>query len=70
VIRILGVAIVMLVLFGVANSMGNLFSTWISSIARNPEAGGQIRFAGLMGMALTESLALFALLVALLILYK
>ncbi len=68
--RYLGAAIAVLALYGVGLSMGNLFSTWISSVARNPEAGDKVRFMGMLGFALTESIALFALLVALLILFN
>ncbi|MDR2766583.1 MAG: F0F1 ATP synthase subunit C [Holosporaceae bacterium] len=68
--RMIGAAAAVFALFGVGLSMGNLFSTWMSSVARNPEAEDKIRFAGILGFALTESIALFALLVALLILFK
>jgi F-type H+-transporting ATPase subunit c len=68
--RMIGAAVAVLALYGVGMSMGNLFSTWINSVARNPEAEEKVRFMGMLGFALTESIALFALLIALLILFK
>ena len=66
--RYLGAAIAVIALYGVGMSMGNLFSTWLNAIARNPEANDRMRIVGILGMALTESIGLFALVVALLIL--
>ena len=68
--RMFAAAIAVLTLYGVGISMGNLFSTWISSVARNPEAEEKVRLMGMLGFALTESIALFAVLIALLILFK
>lgn len=68
--RMIGASIAALALYGVGMSMGNLFSNWISSVARNPEAEDKVRFMGMLGFALTESIGLFALLIALLILFK
>ncbi|MBE6447560.1 MAG: F0F1 ATP synthase subunit C [Alphaproteobacteria bacterium] len=68
--RFLSAAIAVIALFGVGMSMGNLFSTWLNAIARNPEAADQMRPTGMLGFALTESIGLFALLIALLILFK
>ncbi len=66
--RYLSAAIAVIALYGVGMSMGNLFSTWLNAIARNPEANDRMRVVGILGMALTESIGLFALVVALLIL--
>lgn len=68
--RFLGAAIAAIALYGVGVSMGNLFSAWLSSLARNPEAEDKMRSVGMLGFALTESIGLFALLIALLILFK
>jgi F-type H+-transporting ATPase subunit c len=66
--RFIGAGIAVLALYGVGMGMGNLFSTWISSVARNPEAADKIKSAGILGFAIVESIALFAVVVALLIL--
>ena len=68
--RYLGAAIAAIALYGVGVSMGNLFSTWLNALARNPEAEDKMRSVGMLGFALTESIGLFALLIALLILFK
>jgi F-type H+-transporting ATPase subunit c len=68
--RFLGAGIAVLALYGVGMGMGNLFSTWISSVARNPEAEDKIRSAGLLGFGVVESIALCAVVVAILILVK
>ncbi|MHA1558542.1 MAG: ATP synthase subunit C family protein [Alphaproteobacteria bacterium] len=67
--RMIGAAIATLVLFGVGLALGHLFSTLISSIARNPEAKNDLLPIGLLGFALTESIALLAFVVAMLILF-
>ena len=69
-IRLLAAAGTVVALYGVGMSMGNLFSTWLNAVSRNPEASDKMRFVGMLGFALTESIGLFALLIALLILFK
>ncbi len=68
--RYLGAAIAAIALYGVGLSMGNLFSAWLNAVSRNPDAEDKMRSVGMLGFALTESIGLFALLVALLILFK
>jgi F-type H+-transporting ATPase subunit c len=68
--RFIGAAIAILALYGVGSAMGNLFSVWISSVARNPEADEKIKFAGMLGFAITESIALLTFVVAMIILFK
>ncbi|MES2607792.1 MAG: ATP synthase subunit C family protein [Pseudomonadota bacterium] len=62
-------AIAVLPLFGVGIALGNLFSTLISSIARNPSVKDELFNKSILAFALTESIALFALIVSLLILF-
>ncbi|MDR1475070.1 MAG: F0F1 ATP synthase subunit C [Holosporales bacterium] len=68
--RMISAAIALLSLFGVGLGMGNIFSTWLSSIARNPSAKDDLFPVGVLGFALTEAVALFALLISFLILFK
>ncbi|MFT8722875.1 MAG: ATP synthase subunit C family protein, partial [Acetobacter malorum] len=49
--------------------LGNIFSTLVSSIARNPASRPHVFGLGMLGFALTEAIALFALLIAFLILF-
>lgn len=67
--KMLGAAIAVLPLAGVGLALGNIFSTLLASIARNPSVSGELKGAGLIYFALTEAVALFALIVALLILF-
>ncbi|MDR1031993.1 MAG: F0F1 ATP synthase subunit C [Holosporales bacterium] len=68
--RMISAAVALFALFGVGLSMGNIFSTWLSSIAKNPSAKDDLFPVGVLGFALTEAIALFALLISFLILFK
>jgi F0F1-type ATP synthase membrane subunit c/vacuolar-type H+-ATPase subunit K len=67
--KFIGAGLAVFALFGVGLGIGNIFSTLISSIARNPAARAQVIPIGILGFALTEAVALFALLIAFLILF-
>lgn len=67
--KMIGAGLAVFALLGVGIGLGNIFSTMVSSIARNPQARKEIFPIGLLGFAATEAVALFALLIALLILY-
>ncbi len=68
--RYLSAAVAALALYGVGMSMGNLFSSWLSSVSRNPEADEKLNMKGILGFALVESIGLFAFIIAMLILFK
>ena len=68
--RMIGAGIAMVALAGVGLGIGLIFSSLISSIARHPSSREQIFPVGILGFALTEAVALFALLIAFLILFK
>ncbi len=57
-------------LLGVGLGLGNIFATLISSVARNPSARNEVFGIGILGFALTEAVALFALLIAFLVLFS
>ena len=67
--KMLGAGIAVIALMGVGVGIGNIFSTLVASIARNPAARDQVFGIGMLGFALTEAVALFALLIAFLILF-
>ena len=67
--REIGAGISMIALTGVGIGLGNIFSTRVSSIARNPAARPHVFGLGMLGFALTEAVALYALLIAFLILF-
>lgn len=62
----LGVAIAAL---GAALGQGKVGAAALEGIARQPEAAGRIQTAMIIALALIESLAIYALLVALIILF-
>lgn len=68
-LKYIAVAIALLPLIAVAFALGNIFSTWLSSVARNPGAKDSVQQIGLLGFALTEAIALFALIVVLIMLF-
>ncbi|GGF16576.1 MAG TPA: ATP synthase subunit C family protein [Aliidongia sp.] len=67
--RYIGAGLAVIALMGVGVGIGNIFATLISSIARNPASRNQVFGVGILGFALTEAVALFALLIAFLILF-
>jgi len=68
--KMIGAGLAMLALLGVGIGLGNIFSNLITSIARNPSAKDDVMKIGLIGFALTESIALLAFVTALIILSK
>ena len=67
--KALGAGLAVIALFGVGLGIGNIFSALITSVARNPSARDVVFPIGILGFALTEAVALFALLIAFLILF-
>ena len=55
--------------FGTGIAQGLAVNGAVSGIARNPEAAGKIQVAMLIGLAMIESLCIYALVVALILLY-
>jgi F-type H+-transporting ATPase subunit c len=55
---------------GTGLAMGNAINAALQGTARNPEAGGKIMTTMIIGLALIESLCIYALLVCLLMVFK
>lgn len=68
--RMIGAGLAVFALLGVGLGIGQIFSTLINAISRNPSIKDQVFPIGILGFALTEAVALFALLIAFLILFK
>lgn len=68
--RMIGAGIAVIALLGVGIGIGNIFSSLINAIARNPEVKKDVFSVAILGFALTEAVALFALLIAFLVLFK
>lgn len=69
VMKLLAAAIAVLPLAGVGMGLGNLFSAFIEGVSRNPSAQKDLQKAAFLGAALTEAIGLFALAVALILLF-
>ncbi len=67
--KLIGAGLAVIALGGVGIGIGNIFSSLVNSIARNPSARDDVFGIGILGFALTEAIALFALVVALLLLF-
>ena len=67
--KMIGAGLAVIALAGVGVGIGNIFSALVTSIARNPAARSEVFGIGILGLALTEAIALFALVVALLLLF-
>jgi len=57
-------------LLGVGIGLGNLFGNIVAAIGRNPSVAGEVKGTGLLYFALIEAVALFALLIAFIILFN
>ena len=56
--------------FGTGLGMGHAINGALQGTARNPEAGGKIMTTMIIGLALIESLCIYALLICLLMVFK
>ena len=67
--KMIGAGLAVIALAGVGVGIGNIFAALVTSIARKPAARSEVFGIGILGFALTEAIALFALVVALLLLF-
>ncbi len=67
--RALGAGIAALAMIGAAIGIGNIFSSFLTGALRNPSAAQGQQTNLLLGFALTEATGLFALAIAILILF-
>jgi F0F1-type ATP synthase membrane subunit c/vacuolar-type H+-ATPase subunit K len=67
--KMIGAGLAAIALAGVGIGIGQVFSALVTSIARHPAARDQVFGIGMLGFALTEAVALYALLIAFLVLY-
>nr|YP_008816068.1 ATP synthase F0 subunit 9 [Entransia fimbriata]AGZ90284.1 ATP synthase F0 subunit 9 [Entransia fimbriata] len=68
--KLVGAGFATIALAGAAIGIGNVFSSLIQSVARNPSLTKQLFAYAILGFALTEAIALFALMMGFLILYS
>ncbi len=67
--KFLGAGIAVLGVIGSGIGIGSIFAAFIQAVGRNPAARNEVFTMTMLGFALVEALALFALIVALLLLY-
>ena len=67
--KMIGAGLALFGLLGVGIGMGLIFSSLIQAVSRNPESKGNVYPIALMGAALTEAVAIFALVIAFLLLF-
>jgi F-type H+-transporting ATPase subunit c len=67
--KMIGAGLATIALFGVGIGIGNIFSTLIATVGRNPSVQQRVFPFAIIGFALTEAVALFALLIAFLVLF-
>ena len=67
--KAIGAGIAMIALAGVGIGMGQIFGALISGVARNPAARDRVFGLAILGFALTEAVALYALVIAVIILF-
>lgn len=67
--KAIGAGLAMIGVIGAGIGIGNIFSSFISTVGRNPAAADHVKTMTWTGFALVEALALFALLIALILLF-
>ncbi len=67
--KLIGAGLAVIGLGGVGAGIGNIFASMIQSVGRNPAAAGNVQGFMWIGFALVEAVALYALLIALLLLF-
>lgn len=68
-VKYLSVGLISLVMFGVAKGVSQIWVTIISSVSRNPNVKNDVSLFAWGGAAITEAIALYALGLAIVLLY-
>ncbi|MBX6323067.1 MAG: F0F1 ATP synthase subunit C [Rhodospirillaceae bacterium] len=67
--KLIGAGLATIALAGVGVGIGQIFGSYVQGALRNPAAAGRVFGNVLLGFALTEAVALYALVIAMLILF-
>ncbi len=67
--KMIGAGLAVIALSGVGIGIGNIFGSLVTSVARNPAARDRVFGLAILGFALTEAVALYALVIAFIILF-
>lgn len=68
-LKYIGVGLMAFGMLGAAIGVGNIFSSLLSSIARNPSAADQMQRMAFIGAGLAEAMGLFAFVIAMLLIF-
>lgn len=69
VVKLIAAVLALLPMVAVGTALGKLFSTFIETVGRNPGAKKDVFQIGLIGAAMTEAIAIFALVVSLILIF-
>ncbi|MGE4278895.1 F0F1 ATP synthase subunit C [Magnetospirillum sp. 64-120] len=67
--KFIGAGLAAIGMIGSGIGVGNIWSNLIATVGRNPAAKANVELYGWIGFAVTEAIALFALVVALMVLF-
>ena len=69
-LKFIGVGFMAFGMLGAALGVGNIFSSLLSSIARNPSAAEQLQRMAFIGAGLAEAMGLFSFGIAMLLIFS
>ncbi len=67
--KMIGAGLAVIGVIGSGIGIGNIFAAFIQAVGRNPSARDEVFTMTMLGFALVEALALFALVIAFLVLF-
>lgn len=67
--KFIGAGLAAIGMIGAGIGVGNVWASLIATVGRNPAAKADVSVFGWIGFAVTEAIALFALIVALILLF-
>ena len=67
--KVIGAGLAVIGLIGAGMGIGSVFAAFIQAVGRNPAARGEVFTMTMLGFALVEAVALYALVIALVILF-
>jgi F-type H+-transporting ATPase subunit c len=69
-LKFIGVGFMAFGMLGAALGVGNIFSSLLNSIARNPSASDQLQRMAFIGAGLAEAMGLFSFVIAMLLIFS
>jgi len=67
--KVIGAGLAVIGVIGSGVGIGSIFAAFITAVGRNPSARGEVFTMTMLGFALVEAIALYALVIALVILF-